>query len=150
MIAGIGNVYRAELLFRHGIDPYLPGRAARRRDLARACGADLVALMRAGVRAGRIVTVAARGPAPQARAAARDEAGYVYRRTGLPCRVCGTEIRTEVLVGRNLYLVPGLPAARLAGRPKPPPRSGPRPLRPRRRASRPPAPGSTAAAARRR
>jgi endonuclease VIII len=30
VIAGIGNVYRAEVLFRHGLDPQLPGRALRR------------------------------------------------------------------------------------------------------------------------
>jgi endonuclease VIII len=31
---------------------------------------------------------------------------YVYRRQGLPCYVCGTRIRTEVLVGRNLFWCP--------------------------------------------
>jgi formamidopyrimidine-DNA glycosylase len=36
----------------------------------------------------------------------RDDAHYVYRRTGLPCRVCATEVRTEVMVGRNLYWCP--------------------------------------------
>jgi endonuclease VIII len=28
---------------------------------------------------------------------------YVYRRTGEPCRVCGTAIRTAELEGRNLF-----------------------------------------------
>ncbi|HKH54262.1 MAG TPA: zinc finger domain-containing protein, partial [Propionibacteriaceae bacterium] len=28
---------------------------------------------------------------------------YVYRRTGQPCLVCGSAIRTEVLAGRNLF-----------------------------------------------
>ena len=32
---------------------------------------------------------------------------YVYRRTGQPCHVCGKKIRTEVLVGRNLFWCPG-------------------------------------------
>ena len=31
---------------------------------------------------------------------------WVYRRTGEPCRVCGTEIRTAVLEGRNLFWCP--------------------------------------------
>ncbi len=35
VVAGIGNVYRAELLFRHGLDPHLPGRDATRRRCAR-------------------------------------------------------------------------------------------------------------------
>ncbi len=49
VVAGVGNVYRAEVLFRHGIDPYRPGREV---GLAawQAIWADLVALMREGVR----------------------------------------------------------------------------------------------------
>ena len=34
VVAGIGNVYRAEILYRHRIDPYLPGRGSRRVPLA--------------------------------------------------------------------------------------------------------------------
>jgi endonuclease-8 len=66
---------------------------------------DLVQLMRAGVRTGRIVTVRDEDRARRGRLTA-PEAVYVYRRTGLPCRVCGTEIRTQVLVGRNLFWCP--------------------------------------------
>jgi endonuclease-8 len=36
----------------------------------------------------------------------REDAHYVYRRTGEPCRICGTEVRTEAMVGRNLYWCP--------------------------------------------
>jgi endonuclease VIII len=103
VLAGIGNVYRAEILFRHGLEPHRPGR-----DLPRetwdALWPDLVTLMRAGVRAGRIVTTR-----PEDRPGGRltrDKAHYVYRRTGLPCRICGTEIRTEVMVDRNLFWCP--------------------------------------------
>ena len=70
---------------------------------------DLVALMRSGVRMGRIVTTP-RGPGDAAGRTA-DDAHYVYRRTGLPCRICGTEVRTEVMVGRNLYWCPSCQAA---------------------------------------
>ena len=31
---------------------------------------------------------------------------YVYRRTDLPCRRCGTPVRTQEMVGRNLYWCP--------------------------------------------
>jgi endonuclease VIII len=31
---------------------------------------------------------------------------YVYRRAGEPCRICGTEIRTAELEGRNLFWCP--------------------------------------------
>ncbi|MGH3159547.1 MAG: zinc finger domain-containing protein, partial [Streptosporangiaceae bacterium] len=30
----------------------------------------------------------------------------VYGRAGLPCRVCGAEVRTSVLAGRNLFWCP--------------------------------------------
>jgi endonuclease VIII len=105
VLAGVGNVYRAELLFRHGVSPFRPGRGVDDALWAR-MWADLVALMRAGVRMGRIVTTR---PAdrPRSRGAIPvEDARYVYRRTGLPCRLCGTGVRTEVMVGRNLYWCP--------------------------------------------
>ena len=46
------------------------------------------------------------GPQAQRRDPRVDRHGgevYVYRRAGQPCLVCGTEIRTAVLEGRNLY-----------------------------------------------
>ena len=58
VIAGVGNVYRAEVLFRHGLDPLLPGRGLRREQWD-AVWADLVALLRDGVRRGKIETVRA-------------------------------------------------------------------------------------------
>lgn len=105
VLAGVGNVYRAELLFRHGVSPFRPGRAVEG-EVWTAMWTDLVTLMRAGVRLGRIVTTRPehrtrrRGPAQQG------DAHYVYRRTGLPCRLCGTDVRTEEMVGRNLYWCP--------------------------------------------
>jgi len=105
VVAGIGNVYRAELLYRHGVDPYLPGRELGLPTWL-AMWADLVELMRHGVRVGRIETLRPQDRPRKRGRLARDEAGYVYRRTGLPCRVCGTEVRTAVLVARNLYWCP--------------------------------------------
>jgi formamidopyrimidine-DNA glycosylase len=105
VIAGIGNVYRAELLYRHRLDPYLPGQQLSLGVWSQ-MWADLVALMRAGVRVGRIETLRSQDRPRKRGPLARDEAGYVYRRAGLPCRVCGVEVRTEVLVGRKLYWCP--------------------------------------------
>ena len=68
--------------------------------------ADLVVLMRAGVRLGRIVTTRPEHRSRRRGAAAREDAHYVYRRTGEPCRICGTDVRTEVMVTRNLYWCP--------------------------------------------
>jgi endonuclease-8 len=110
VLAGVGNVYRAELLFRHGVSPFRPGRAVDA-PLWRGMWADLVTLMRAGVRLGRIVTTRPVHRSRRSGAVQRDDAHYVYRRTGLPCRICGSGIRTEVLVGRNLYWCPVCQAA---------------------------------------
>nr|WP_204331707.1 Fpg/Nei family DNA glycosylase [Geodermatophilus sabuli] len=105
VLAGVGNVYRAELLFRHRVSPFRPGRQVDA-DLWARMWADLVVLMRAGVRMGRIVTTRPEDRHRRRGAVLRDDAHYVYRRTGLPCRICGTEVRTEVMVGRNLHWCP--------------------------------------------
>jgi formamidopyrimidine-DNA glycosylase len=110
VLAGVGNVYRAEVLFRHGVSPFRPGRAVDDALWSR-MWADLVTLLRAGVRLGRIVTTRPEHRTRRRGAVQRDDAHYVYRRTGLPCRVCGTDVRTEVLVGRNLYWCPTCQAA---------------------------------------
>jgi endonuclease-8 len=109
VIAGIGNVYRAELLYRHRVDPF---RAGTTLDSALwdAMWTDLVALMTAGVRTGRIETLRPADRPRKRGALRREEAGYVYRRAGLPCRVCGTEVRTAELVGRNLFWCPSCQA----------------------------------------
>jgi formamidopyrimidine-DNA glycosylase len=110
VLAGVGNVYRAELLFRHGVSPFRPGRGVGP-DLWSRMWTDLVTLMRSGVRMGRIVTTRPGDRTRRSGAVQREDAHYVYRRTGLPCRICGTEVRTEVMVGRNLYWCPVCQAA---------------------------------------
>ena len=63
--------------------------------------------MRSGVRTGRIETVRPEHRPRRRGPLSRAEAGYVYRRTGLPCRVCATPISTtELVVGRNLFWCP--------------------------------------------
>ena len=106
VVAGVGNVFRAEVLYRAAISPFRAGRDVSAAEFA-ALWADLVRLMRAGVRSGRIVTTEPGDrPLGSRRRPSREDAYYVYRRTGLPCRVCGTEVRTEELVGRNLFWCP--------------------------------------------
>jgi endonuclease-8 len=106
VLAGVGNVYRAEVLFRHRLHPLRPGSSVRRGRFE-ALWDDLVLLMREGVRTGRIDTVhTAHTPEVMGRAPRVDDHGgevYVYRRTGQPCHVCGRAVRTEVLGGRNLF-----------------------------------------------
>lgn len=110
VLAGVGNVYRAELLFRHRVSPFRPGRAVDG-ELWTRMWADLVTLMRAGVRMGRIVTTRPEDRTRRRGAVQRDDAHYVYRRTGLPCRLCGTPVRTEDMAGRNLHWCPACQTA---------------------------------------
>jgi DNA-formamidopyrimidine glycosylase len=109
VLAGVGNVYRAEILFRHRIHPLRPGRTLRRTQFL-TLWADLVELMEDGVRTGRIDTVRPEHtPEAMGRPPRVDDHGgevYVYRRQGQPCLVCGSRVRTEILVGRNLFWCP--------------------------------------------
>jgi endonuclease-8 len=110
IVAGVGNVYRAEVLFRHGIDPYRPGHGLSRTEWD-AIWADLVELMHEGVRNNRIDTVRPQHtPEAMGRAPRVDDHGgevYVYRRAGQGCHVCGEPVRTADLAARNLYWCPG-------------------------------------------
>ncbi|OBI52376.1 Fpg/Nei family DNA glycosylase [Mycobacterium sp. E787] len=105
VMAGVGNVYRNELLFRHRIDPFRPGRGIGEAEFD-AAWTDLVALMKVGLRRGKIVVVLPEhdhGPPSYRPGRPRT---YVYRRAGEACRVCGGPIRTEVLEGRNVFWCP--------------------------------------------
>jgi formamidopyrimidine-DNA glycosylase len=105
VLAGVGNVYRAEILFRHRLPPRLAGRDVTS-DRWDALWADLVGLMRAGLRSGRIITTL---PADRERVGGRvrlSDAHYVYRRTALPCRICGTPVAMDLLAARKLYWCP--------------------------------------------
>lgn len=106
VFAGVGNIYRAEVLFRQHVAPTCPGNRLRRASFD-AMWADLVVLMRDGVVAGRIDTVAPEhSPEAQGREARVDRHGgevYVYRRAAQPCLVCGRPVRVADLEGRNLY-----------------------------------------------
>jgi endonuclease-8 len=109
VIAGVGNVYRAEVLFRQRIHPERPGNTLRVGQW-RAIWDDLLALMPTGVETGRIDTVRPEHtPEAMGRMPRADDHGgevYVYRRTGAPCLVCERPIRTQVLAGRNSFWCP--------------------------------------------
>jgi endonuclease VIII len=105
IIAGVGNVYRAEALFRARLDPWAEGRTLDE-ETWRALWADLAGLLKTGVRQGRIVTTLPEHRDRRSGPARPDDAHYVYRRAGLPCRRCATPVLTEPMVGRNLYRCP--------------------------------------------
>lgn len=106
VVSGIGNVYRAEMLFRAGIDPHTPGKVIPE-ELVRGMWRDWVELLRIGVETGQMMTMdGLTGEAWRNAMASRDDRHWVYHRAGLPCRVCGTEILLEEMQSRKLYWCP--------------------------------------------
>jgi endonuclease-8 len=105
VISGIGNIYRAELLFRARLNPFRTGNTISKRELQK-LWKEARELMRAGMIDRRIVTTrAVDRPHPKGKAR-RGETHYVYRRQHLPCFVCGAEISRQEFIGRKLYWCP--------------------------------------------
>lgn len=106
VVAGIGNVYRAEMLFRAGLNPHTPGREVPE-EVVRQLWRDWVKLLTIGVETGQMMTMDGLSPDEHRAAMAhRDDRHWVYHRAGLPCRVCGTDIVLEELSARKLYWCP--------------------------------------------
>lgn len=126
-IAGVGNIYRAEALFRANLDPYQPGNLVPEETL-KAMWDDLVVLMEYGVKTGAIVTtnpedrdkgmdlaalaedgaggrraVTRQNTDDDPDAVPRDRSFYVYQRHGQPCRICGTTVSIADMQARKLY-----------------------------------------------
>jgi endonuclease-8 len=102
VIAGIGNVYRAELLFRAGLSPHTPGNSVSREQLQNIWD-DSVKLLKVGVLTGVMIT---RDELFKKRPKKADRY-FTYKREGLPCRVCGTNITIELMASRKLYWCTG-------------------------------------------
>ncbi|WP_295828684.1 Fpg/Nei family DNA glycosylase [uncultured Microbacterium sp.] len=106
VVSGIGNVYRAELLFRARQNPHTPGRDVPE-EVVRGIWRDWATLLPIGVETGQMMTMDGLDPAAYRRAMARRaDRHWVYHREGLPCRVCGTAIVMEEAAGRKLYWCP--------------------------------------------
>ena len=105
VIAGIGNVYRSELLYRHRVDPYRTGTGIGSTEFDE-MWTDLAALMQIGLRRGKIIVVRPEHDHGAPAYGPGRPRTYVYRRAGEPCRVCGTTIHTAELEGRNLFWCP--------------------------------------------
>jgi endonuclease-8 len=101
VVAGIGNIYRAEALFLAGINPATPANAippAKIEEL----WAISVDLLERGVATGKIVTLAR---APLERSEETDRV-YVYKRDRFPCRRCGGPISRGEMANRNIWWCP--------------------------------------------
>lgn len=101
VIAGIGNVYRAEILFRQRINPHTPGNKLSPEQLSSVWD-DAVKLLGFGVKKGIMVTRDEfLGKSPKL-----EDRYFVYKRNGLPCRVCGRKVVMEEMATRKLYYCP--------------------------------------------
>jgi endonuclease-8 len=105
VISGVGNIYRAELLYRARLSPFRAGTQVDPKVL-RAIWKDAMKLMADGMVDRRIVTTRAKDRPHPRGPAERDEVHYVYRRQGKPCFVCGTAIKSRDMSGRTLYWCP--------------------------------------------
>ncbi|WP_182112318.1 Fpg/Nei family DNA glycosylase [Actinotalea sp. JY-7876] len=109
VVSGIGNIYRAEMLFRARLEPHVPGSAVPE-EVLDALWRDWVVLLEDGIRTGVMLTREdLDGPGAPSRAAAvadRSLRHAVYGRAGEPCLRCGSTILREELAGRTLYWCP--------------------------------------------
>jgi endonuclease-8 len=110
VVSGIGNVYRAELLFRARLDPHTPGKLIPE-ELVRELWRDWARLLEIGVTTGQMMTMdGLTAEEYTAALAGRDDRHWVYHREGLPCRVCGAHIVMELASARKLYWCPSCQA----------------------------------------
>lgn len=106
VVAGIGNVYRAEILFRARMNPHTRGKDLPEQSV-RALWKDWSTLLKLGVKTGQMMTMDGLSrSAYDGAMASRANRHWVYHREGEPCRVCGTEIVMEQIGGRKLYWCP--------------------------------------------
>ncbi|RPF27749.1 Fpg/Nei family DNA glycosylase [Georgenia muralis] len=111
VLAGVGNIYRAEALYRARLHPLRAGRDVPAPRL-RAMWADLRELMADGVATGRIVTTRPehRNHLGEAGDVAvvpdDDDRWYVYHRSGRPCLVCGAKVAEAEMAGRRVFWCP--------------------------------------------
>jgi formamidopyrimidine-DNA glycosylase len=113
-VAGIGNIYADEALFRARLHPLSPA-GSMRLEHCEDLRAGIVAALEAGLSHG--------GASMDDYRDARGELGsmqdefLVHRREGRACRRCGETIRRVVLSGRSTYFCPGC-QRRLRRRPR--------------------------------
>jgi endonuclease-8 len=105
MFAGVGNIVRAEVLYRAQLNPFRPGKDVEEKTL-KSMWTDAAVLLRAGMVDRRLVTTKPTDRPHRKGPVLKEEAHYVYRRNGLPCFVCETVLKKQELAGRNLFWCP--------------------------------------------
>jgi formamidopyrimidine-DNA glycosylase len=102
-IAGLGNIYVSELLFRAGVRPRRRAGRLSRADCERVIAAMRAVLDEAIGRGGSSISDYRDG---FDRAGSFQDDHAVYDRAGAPCRRCATSIRSVVVVGRSTFYCP--------------------------------------------
>lgn len=100
VIAGIGNVFRAEALHVNGIHPERPGTSISREEFDALWGTS-ARMLRDGVKSGRIITVSAADAGKPRSRLRRGERTYVYRQAS--CRSCGGPVSNWDMAGRRAW-----------------------------------------------
>jgi len=112
-IAGVGNIYADEALFRAGLHPLRPAGSVGPRGAGRLREA-LVETLELGIaQAGTSVDSFVD---PEGASGSFQEILNVYQRTGEPCRRCGTPIQRVVVGGRGTHFCPRCQPKRRMGR----------------------------------
>ena len=114
VIAGIGNVYRAEALFLTGINPAVPSQELSSQSVERLWN-ESVDLLERGEKAGRIITVDPTEVGAKRRSdLPREKRLYVYGREGEDCRRCGNAISMTEMANRRIWWCAGCQPAGVA------------------------------------
>lgn len=106
IVAGVGNVYRAEILFKCGISPHRPADQIGESESAE-LWSTIRSELRRGEQTGRIVTVTPHDVGVRSRAdIPRLERLYVYKRAGEACRRCGGTVQSAEMANRLIWWCP--------------------------------------------
>jgi endonuclease-8 len=101
VVAGVGNIFRAEVLFETGIDPLTPGNELSKSSYDRAWR-SLRKMMKTGLQYGRIITVTAREAGMPLSQVQGSDRFRIYGRA--QCPRCGGPISTPEIAARKLYV----------------------------------------------
>lgn len=99
VLAGVGNIYRCEVLLLAGVSPRRPGKALLREEFDTTWHL-LTRLMRLGVQRNRILTVPIVSPEQNG----QGNEFFIYKRE--TCLRCGGQVEVIKLAGRRVYCCP--------------------------------------------
>jgi endonuclease-8 len=113
IIAGLGNIFRAEILFLLRLHPAIQGNDLTRRQFDN-IWKQSVRLLADGVKYGWIVTTTAKDIGKPIAKFKQADRFYVYKRK--TCRLCGSEIKTLNVGSRTIFFCPKHQKPRGSGR----------------------------------